>query len=770
MINKQTTLDLNGPILSFTTQPVGVASTGVVVGSTGGGTASFVGIATVTFTTVDGTPTNPATNTGSINYRWYEEGVGALSDSTYVTGTATTTLTLSNLITPTDNQRKFYVEADYVPSAYQSSSPVTAGTARSTGNAVNEPFNSNTATVTVFPVITITSQPRIATVTEGFPTNFSVDAVLSDERFNNNELSYQWQLNQQNLSDNALVQGSSEETLTITPSTVGISTVRVTVSHPNAPSVISNNANLNVKSILERKIVNFEYISPLVNSSGVTRSTAQLGQVNLFDFEFTFSRQTNINSFPMEIELISFYSPETDIIVEIDLYGGKGAGGLGGQGGFSRIILSMIKNTEYVIVGLGHYSTINTPFIYKKAKLIACVGSGGDESAPTTGLRLLPRPGGGAIPTDLSPNGIFGSATNLIAISPDTKATAPNGGRVLPCTRGVYWRQEGVSPCSDVGTTQFRLSNGTIVTNTASIARGFKAGYGINETSGQGLFGGGNGGSGAIGGKGGTNGSGGDGGTGYTDGSVTVISSEPGGSIESNAKVVMRFPAGPEIIQSGLVLALDAGNSNSYPGSGTTWADLSGNGNNGTLKNGPTYSSANGGSLVFDGVNDGVQLPGTNLSLNQMTISSWNYSTNYNQYGFMFEKTTNGLVNTQYSLFYNGGNNLIYYRTYGLSPTDLTVNTSTAGVVNNQWNNVVATWDGTNKRIYVNGILRATSANLTGTVTQNTTGAAYIGIYGNFAGYPFNGRISKTSIYNRALTAAEIQQNFNALKSRFSIN
>ena len=769
MSEQQTTLDLNGPILSFTTQPVGVASTGVVVGSTGGGTASFVGIATVTFTTVDGTPTNPATNTGSINYRWYEEGVGALSDSTYVTGTATTTLTLSNLITPTDNQRKFYVEADYVPSAYQSSSPVTAGTARSTGNAVNEPFNSNTATVTVFPVITITSQPGIATVTEGFPTNFSVDAVLSDERFNNNELSYQWQLNQQNLSDNALVQGSSEETLTITPSTVGISTVRVTVSHPNAPSVISNNANLNVKSILERKIVNFEYISPLVNSSGVTRSTAQLGQVNLFDFEFTFSRQTNINSFPMEIELISFYSPETDIIVEIDLYGGKGAGGLGGQGGFSRIILSMIKNTEYVIVGLGHYSTINTPFIYKKAKLIACVGSGGDESAPTTGLRLPPRPGGGAIPTDLSSNGIFGSATNLKATPPDTKATAPNGGRVLSCTRGDYWRQQAVSPCSDVGTTQFRLSNGTIVTNTASIARGFKAGYGINETSGQGLFGGGNGGSGAIGGNGGSGAIGGDGGTGYTDGSVTVISSEPGGSIESNAKVVMRFPAGPEIIQSGLVLALDAGNSNSYPGSGITWADLSGNSNNGTLKNGPTYSSANGGSLVFDGVNDGVQLPGTNLSLNQMTISSWNYSSNYAQNGFMFEKTTNGLVNTQYSLFYNG-DNLIYYRTYGLSPTDLTVNTSTAGVVNNQWNNVVATWDGTNKRIYVNGILRATSANLTGTVTQNTTGAAYIGIYGNFAGYPFNGRISKTSIYNRALTAAEIQQNFNALKSRFSIN
>jgi hypothetical protein len=211
MSEQQTTLDLNGPVLSFTTQPVGVSSAGVGVGSTGGGTATFVGIATVTFTTVDGTPTNPATNTGSIAYQWYEEGVGALSNSTYVTGTATTTLTLSNLITPTDNQRKFYLEADYVATAYQSSSPVTAGTARSTGNAINEPLNSNTATVTVFPLITITSQPGVATVTEGFPVNFSVDAILSDSTFGS--LSYQWQLNQQNLSDNALVQGSSEKYL-----------------------------------------------------------------------------------------------------------------------------------------------------------------------------------------------------------------------------------------------------------------------------------------------------------------------------------------------------------------------------------------------------------------------------------------------------------------------------------------------------------------------------------------------------------------------------
>ena len=239
----------------------------------------------------------------------------------------------------------------------------------------------------------------------------------------------------------------------------------------------------------------------------------------------------------------------------MDLYGGKGNDNetyLGGEGGFSRIRFTMIKNTEYVIVGLN--STINTPFIYRKGTLIATVGAGGNAGTSGKGgsgggigvggefgFGQSGGLGGGVITTgNLPSNGIVGSATSLTSISPDTQATAPNGGRVLPCTRGVYWRQEGVSPCSDVGTTQFRLSAGAIVTNTASIVRGFKAGYGINETSGQGSTGGGNGGSGATGGQGGTNGSGGGGGSGYTDGSVTVVSTQLGGSTE-DAKVILRL-------------------------------------------------------------------------------------------------------------------------------------------------------------------------------------------------------------------------------------
>jgi hypothetical protein len=225
----------------------------------------------------------------------------------------------------------------------------------------------------------------------------------------------------------------------------------------------------------------------------------------------------------------------------------------------------------------------------------------------------------------------------------------------------------------------------------------------------------------------------------------------------------------PSIVTNGLILNLDAANTKSYPGSGTSWRDLSGNNNTGTLINGPTFNSLNGGSIVFNGSNQGVSLAGTTLSLNQMTISSWNFSTNYVQSGFLFEKTTNGTVNTQYSLFLDLGASSIYYRTQGLSVTDLAINITTAGVRNNQWNNILATFDGTNKRIYVNGVLVATSSNLTGTVTANNTGAAYVGIYGSFAGYPFNGRIGITQVSNRTLTASEVLQNYNALKSRFNL-
>ena len=118
--------------------------------------------------------------------------------------------------------------------------------------------------------------------------------------------------------------------------------------------------------------------------------------------------------------------------------------------------------------------------------------------------------------------------------------TGGNGGRTIRCTKGVYWAQQGLAPCDDIsGSTQFRLSDGTVVTNTTAITRGFKAGYNIMQTAGGDIGFGARGGNGATGGSGGLNASGG-GGSGYQDGSVTVVDTRLGGSTE-HAKVLLRM-------------------------------------------------------------------------------------------------------------------------------------------------------------------------------------------------------------------------------------
>ena len=123
-----------------------------------------------------------------------------------------------------------------------------------------------------------------------------------------------------------------------------------------------------------------------------------------------------------------------------------------------------------------------------------------------------------------------------------------NGGKIESCTTGTYWANQGISPCDDVGQQQFRTFQGTIVSGTATIQRGYKSsgsltgstfGYrnngGDSTSSVSGTFVGG-GGAGAYGGNAATNASaGGGGGSGYTDGSVTIVSSSRGGNTSSSA-------------------------------------------------------------------------------------------------------------------------------------------------------------------------------------------------------------------------------------------
>ena len=214
----------------------------------------------------------------------------------------------------------------------------------------------------------------------------------------------------------------------------------------------------------------------------------------------------------------------------------------------------------------------------------------------------------------------------------------------------------------------------------------------------------------------------------------------------------------PRIVTDGLVLALDAGNTKSYPGSGTTWTDLSGGGNTGTLTNGPTYSSANGGSLVFDGVNDYIDLNTNNIitGTNPFTFEAFYKVTNasvvaelFGNYGTGYTSNTIW-ISGRYGVYIN---TLVpYFQGYPLGVGTYHMaftRTSTGDCI-----------------LYKNGIVDGTATSTTSiSVGQNFR----IGSDVNGIGEVFGGELYSLKVYNRALSAAEISQNFNALKSRYGL-
>lgn len=228
----------------------------------------------------------------------------------------------------------------------------------------------------------------------------------------------------------------------------------------------------------------------------------------------------------------------------------------------------------------------------------------------------------------------------------------------------------------------------------------------------------------------------------------------------------MSFYRGPRIVTSGMVFYADAADKNSYPGSGTSMLDLSGYRNNGTLTNGPTFDSSGGGTLVYDGTDDYVDLGVgagtldqlsnvitvqamiyTGLPNSRMTI----YSTGYTGAGLMFGTSAN-----------TPGGLEVYY------PSVFVAYTNGSLLSANTWHHVAYTRNGTGSgthAFYVNGVsqtLASDTASNFGTISTNK----YIGLR---SGVMWNGRISSLSVYNRALSATEMLQNFNALKKRFGI-
>ena len=558
MFNKQTTLDLGGPKLGFTTDPQNLTV------NTGTG-ATFFAIGTATYDV--NIPAQFATNTGIITFRWYVDDAQVFDNSVF-TGTGTTTLQIANNTVG----RTVFCEADYIPSAYGLPGvAVTVGSARSTGNAINEPVRSASAVLTVTPELSIVTQPEDVTFAVGTAVTIGVNAALSNNATDG--FGYQWSINGTDLTDgtanfgdaNLTVSGSTNNVVNLTANSIEATTfltTKVVVSNPNAFNTPVTSDTKDITVLPSRPIIKIEQIN--------NTSVADLSQHNLDpdeDGEITFTDTT----YPSN--QICIYSPEQNLSLEVEMFGGSGLtfnegtnvngqfpGGntSAGEGGYSKIQFTMDKNVEYIITGL--YDTVNAPFLYRKSNLIACVGEGGDggqlgEGGDGGGVNIRGENGSGVDAGnggngidagDLTDSGIFGTQFEFDAGQPlyaeDSRYSEGDtrGGRSVKCTKGIYYRDEGFTSCQDVGTVKFRLSDGTEVTNTGEIERGFKAGYNIMETGGDKTTGdGGNGGNGATGGNAGGSGGGG-GGSGYHDGSVTVVSTQQGGSTDA-AKVIVRL-------------------------------------------------------------------------------------------------------------------------------------------------------------------------------------------------------------------------------------
>lgn len=255
-----------------------------------------------------------------------------------------------------------------------------------------------------------------------------------------------------------------------------------------------------------------------------------------------------------------------------------------------------------------------------------------------------------------------------------------------------------------------------------------------------------------------------------------------GGFIYNGDRIENDARAG--IVTDGLVLHLDAGIPESYPRSGTTWFDLSGNDNNGTLTNGPTYNGVNGGVINFDGVNDHINLGTQVISLvpNAFSVEG-------------FFKTSALSSDDTYQNIWGGGR--ISASSYtGIAVGNLTsayadesfhavINAGTLQMIvregsgfyfDGKYHHFVVNISPGNNTIYIDGVQKSVTYRY-GTINTDiggldgfTNDAIYVGrrAYDASAGH-FNGKIPLVRMYNRALTATEITQNFNTQRARFGV-
>lgn len=461
-----------------------------------------------------------------------------------------------------------------------------------------------------------------------------------------------------------------------------------------------------------------------------------------------------------------FIVPNRVTAIQVNAIGALGGIGGGGQpGGAGANITTTLNVTPgqvlYVVVGgfPGQSATAKYGFAGNGGSNSSGTGYGGaggglsgvfTSSSPATANALVVAGGGGGgSGSGGTTNYNGGAALN----SNGTTAANGQGSTAYPVS-SRYQYGYGASTTS-VGVGGYAFDNAPV--QNGADGNGINGGAGGDGTIWQAAGGGGGGLYGGGGGAGGGAANGGGGG-GSTKSVSGINSFGMPNTISDGSVSITCFS------NSGLVLHLDAGNTTSYSGSGTTWNDLSGNGSNVTLTN-TTYSSANGGSIVFNGTTSYVDFTANIGNTNVVTVEMWVKTNSLTSpvgmyFGF-------GL----YDVWTSGGN--IGYNT---SAGDLQgVNSSQVdflGIVGG-WRHLVFVMNSgakTNNKIYINGesqTMNQVYGTFNTTNANFNSGVGRISSWRNDLNWRMNMHVANFKIYNRELTQQEITNNFNANKSRF---
>ena len=512
-----TVLDLNGPTLSFTTQPTGVTTT---IGLA----CTFTGIVTVSF------PAGTAIE-GTISYQWYNYTDGSvITDGTRnnsrggistFSGAQTTSLTIVNPQFVEDHNEEFYVEADFKPVGYWQ-----PGNESPNPNAINANLNSDIVRLLVPARLEITLQPVAAIdVPSSIFHEFNINATLTDPTLNA-LIQYQWKLNGNNLTDDDDTIGSRFKSLKIKRSVGGEYDISCSVSHSDAlPSPILSDTVAYIpitstSTIYSQIIKDFDDPGGSIGVEETISADLDLGPLNLVGrhLDTDLNDNTNIKN-PSFLNFLYTKDGDADVLLEIAGSGGSSYGSKrGGRGGWSLLKLSMKKDMEYVVM-LGSNNAAYAPwgglvyttnqnrgtyggggaFLYRQNRPIAIMGGGGGAGENGRG-------GDGGAANQEGENGGgrkggFGGGSNQInqqhftgpepvgrgndIFEPthsgqDTRLGDKAAACISPDGFTDVFRNQGLSDCeaysADTLAPFKRSSDGSVISNSAELYRGFRSG------------------------------------------------------------------------------------------------------------------------------------------------------------------------------------------------------------------------------------------------------------------------------------------------------